>query len=262
MRLATLFNHTAQRCYSSVRGSTATIGVAGITLPGAVDCIQKIYHWSQQHYPSHQHPNVVLHQPDFLPTHEAQNAGRWDIVEQRIVETVVKLANDGADFAIIPANTVHKVIDSVQNRSPIPVVNMLEVVADECLDRKLGQIGIMGTRWTMSDHIYQEMLSSRGIVECLPTPDEQDFIQKALFSELIPTGKASNQTVRKLVAIVERLKGRGCDGIALACTELPLVLNSENCQTNVLDTNDILAASAVEKTLFENSNENTPQIIT
>ena len=101
----------------------------------------------------------------------------------------------------------------------------------------------------MSDHIYQEVLSSRGIVECLPLPDEQGFIQKALFSELIPTGKASDQTVERLLIIVENLKARGCDGIALACTELPLVLNSDNCQTSVLDTNDILAASAVKKTL-------------
>jgi aspartate racemase len=224
-------------------------------LPGAVDCVQKIYNWSQKYYPSHQHPNVVLHQPDFLPTHEAQNVGRWDIVEQRIVDTISKLANDGADFAIIPANTVHKVIDSVQDRSPIPVINMLEVVADECRDRQLSQIGIMGTRWTMSDHIYQEMLSSRGIAECLPTPDEQDFIQKALFSELIPTGRAGAQTIERLLVIVANLKARGCDGIALACTELPLVLNPDNCQTSVLDTNDILAASAVKRTLPECSNE-------
>ena len=229
----------------------ATIGIVGITLPGAVDCIQKIYQWAQKDYSTHQHPNIILHQPDFLPLYEAQNQDRWDIVEQRINVTITKLAESGADFAIIPANTIHKIIDPTQQKSPIPIINMLDAVADECANRQLKQIGIMGTCWTMSGHLYQKALTSRGIVESLPTQEEQDFIHNALIKEIIPTGTASQQTIDTLINIVENLKSRGCDGVALACTELPLVLNDDNCPINVLDTSDILAAAAIRKTLEE-----------
>ncbi|MFZ4116071.1 MAG: aspartate/glutamate racemase family protein [Chthoniobacterales bacterium] len=65
----------------------------------------------------------------------------------------------------------------------------------------------------------------------------------------MPTGIARFETIQKLVTIVENFKKQGCDGVALACTELPLVLNSHNCSLTVLDTTRILAQRAVREVL-------------
>ncbi len=151
---------------------------------------------------------------------------------------------------IIPANTVHKVIHGIQKRSSIPVISILDCVADVCLSKNLKKVGIMGTRWTMADHLYQAPLFQRGITEIIPSIDDQKIIQEAIFSELIPTGKASDKTLQKLLIIVNKLKAQGCDGIASACTELPLVLNDHNCGLITLDTTDILAESAVQQGLL------------
>jgi len=61
-----------------------TIGVVGVTIPGAADCISKINQKSRQYFSHHEHPNIILHQLNFGPTHHAQNIGRWDIVENRL----------------------------------------------------------------------------------------------------------------------------------------------------------------------------------
>lgn len=234
-----------------------TIGVVGVTIPGATDCINKINHKCQAYFNHYEHPNIILHQLNFAPIHQAQNTGRWDIVENRLLESIEALNKLGTDFVIIPANTVHKVISSLQSRSPIPIISMLDVVADACEELKLKKIGIIGTHWTMIDHLYSATLTARRIEEIIPTVEDQTIIQKAIFQELIPAGKASDKMISALLGVVHRLKIQGCDGIALACTELPLVLNDKNCETIMLDTTSILAEAAVKKAISLKLN-NTP----
>ena len=81
-----------------------------------------------------------------------------------------------------------------------------------------------------------------GIEEVVPTARQQEIIQAAIFDELVPTGSASETTVVELVKIA---KTSGADCVALACTELPLVLSAENCGMPVIDTTAVLADAAV-----------------
>ncbi len=227
----------------------STIGIAGVTIPGAIDCINKINQKAHSYFEHHHHPNIILHQPNFGPTHHAQIHGQWDIVEDRLIESIETLAKGGADFVIIPANTVHKVIDNIKKRATIPVLSILDMVAAECQRHNLKKVGILGTRWTMADHLYQNPLLLFDIEEIIPSEEDQDIVQKAIFKELIPTGNVKSKTLAALLAVTERLKARGCDGVALACTELPLVLNKENCKILTLDTTAILAEGAVRQAL-------------
>ncbi|MFZ4116069.1 MAG: aspartate/glutamate racemase family protein [Chthoniobacterales bacterium] len=87
-----------------------TIGVAGVTMPGVLDCIHKIHQECLPHFPAHQHPNIILDQPNFGPKYEAQKRDDWNSVEDLMVASINQLAASGADFVIIPANTINKVI--------------------------------------------------------------------------------------------------------------------------------------------------------
>lgn len=224
-----------------------TIGIVGITIPGAADCLNKINQISSQYFPIGEHPNIVLHQMNFSETHHAQNIGRWDIVESRIIESIDILSSLGVDFIVIPANTVHRVIDSLMKASITPIINLLDVVANTCKNSGFKKVGILGTRWTMKEHLYCEPLKKVVSDEVVPCEDDQEYIQHVIIHELIPHGAASKESINGLIRIVNRLKEQGCDGVALACTELPLVLNEENCSMPVLDTTKILANAAVEK---------------
>jgi len=231
------------------QAKTPTIGVAGITIPGALDCINKIHKKSHYYFGAHDHPNIILHQLNFGPTHRAQHESHWDVVESRVVRAIASLEKAGADFAIIPANTVHKVIDGIQKKSRIPVINMLEIVAEQCQQRHFKKVGVLGTSWTMREHLYQEPLRNQGIQEVIPSIENQVIVQQIIFSELIPTGKVKPESLKALLGVVNDLKNQHCDAIALACTELPLVLNDENCEVVTLDTTDILAGAAMNKAI-------------
>ncbi|HSX11667.1 MAG TPA: amino acid racemase [Chlamydiales bacterium] len=226
-----------------------TIGILGVTIPGAVDCITKINRLKGSYFRGETHPNILFYQPDFGPMGEALRLQHWDVVLDSLAKSAEKLANAGADFVIVPANTVHKVIHDLQKRSPIPVLNMLEKAASDCAKKSFRKVGIMGTAWTMSGHLYREELAKKGIEEVIPDTQQQQVIQQAIFSELIPTGQVNRQTLSKLVEIVTSLQERGCDGVALACTELPLALNEGNCPIPAIDPTALLAQAALERAL-------------
>lgn len=224
-----------------------TIGIAGVSIPGAVDCIQKINLFTPRYFLQQGNPNIVMHQPNFLIFQQAFRLEKWDIVSSELLASIDCLKKMGADFVIIPANTVHRVIAEVQEHSSIPVLNMLQVVSEECRRQKLTKVGVLGTSWTMSGHLYQDILKNHGVTELIPIDDEQKVIQDAIFFELVPTGRATPDTLSALLQVVQSLKSRGCEGIILACTELPLVLNENNCEMPVVDTTAVLAEAALKQ---------------
>jgi len=226
------------------------IGIAGVTVPGALDCLSKMHQLSASLCGGHHHhPRFVLDQPDFGVVHAAQLEDRWDIVEDSIVGSLQRLAAAGAQLAVIPANTVHRQIAGIQARSPVKVLSMLDVVAADCQHRGLRRLGILGTRWTMGSHLYRAPLAARGIEEVIPDSAGQEIVQQVIFDELVPTGKTSAASLQALLHVVQSLREQGCDGVALACTELPLVLNDANCGMPAVDTTLVLARAALQSVL-------------
>ena len=225
----------------------ATIGVLGVTIPGALDCISKINQLKGHQFPKGHHPNIIYYQPDFQPMEELLRKELWSEVLDSLEHSMRKLTDMKVDFVIIPANTVHKVVRDLQKRTATVILNMLELVAAECKKRNYRKVGVMGTTWTMSGHVFQEELAAQGIEEVIPQKGDQDRIQLALFSELIPHGTAKAETVARLERICDSLKEQGCEAVILGCTELPLVLNDRNCSLPVLDNTTILVEAALKR---------------
>lgn len=90
----------------------------------------------------------------------------------------------------------------------------------------------------------------QGITEVIPSNSAQQIVQRAIFEELIPSGKASPNTIQYILLIIGDFKAQGCDGVILACTELPLIINNENSPLPVLDSNLALAEAAVQQALL------------
>lgn len=226
------------------------IGIAGVTVPGALDCLSKMHQLSAglcggQHH----HPRFVLDQPDFGVVHAAQLQERWDVVVDSIVGSLQRLAVAGAQLAVIPANTVHCRIADIQQRAPLPVLSMLDAVAADCQRRGLRRVGVLGTRWTMQSHLYRQPLAALDMEEVIPAEAEQHVLNQVIFDELVPKGRVSATGLQALLRVLDSLRAQGCDGVALACTELPLVLNETNCGMAAVDTTAVLAGAALAAVL-------------
>jgi len=154
----------------------------------------------------------------------------------------------GADFAICPDNSAHRAWDPVQAETPIPWLHIARVLGAEAQARGYRKVGVLGTRFTMSGPVYRDALAPLGIETIVPEAADFETVDRIIFSELVDGifTAASRDTYN---AIIARLGDRGCDAVALACTEIPLLVRPEESPLPTLDSTRLLAAAALREAL-------------
>jgi aspartate racemase len=165
-----------------------------------------------------------------------------------LVGEIQKLAAGGADCGLLSANTPHVVFDEISQRSPIPLVSIVEAACDAARASGLKRLGLFGTRFTMQGKFYPKVFSRADIALVIPGLEEQAYIHDKYMNELV-NGIVSPTTRVGLVAIVDRLKVEDhIDGLILGGTELTLILgDTADHDIPFLDTTRIHAEAAAER---------------
>jgi aspartate racemase len=84
----------------------------------------------------------------------------------------------------------------------------------------------------------------------VPSEPDQELINAVIFEELCQ-GEITDTARAAFVTIIEKLKGEGCDAVALSCTEIPLLITPEVSPLPTLDSTRLLAHAAVDVALGE-----------
>lgn len=220
------------------------IGIAACSAEGAALCYRTICVEGPELLGDYAHPEVSMHTPSFAQYVRCLERGDWEGVGDLMLSSADKLAKAGADFLICPDNTIHQALPYVEPRSPLPWLNIADVVANHAADRGFRRLGLLGTRWLVDSDVYPSRLVARGIDYVRPTAAERDEINRIIMEELVydvfkPEGIAYFQQV------MARMKNKGCDAIVLGCTEIPLVINDSNSPLPTLDSTRLLARAAI-----------------
>jgi len=79
-------------------------------------------------------------------------------------------------------------------------------------------------------------------------PDRADFelVDRIIFDELV-NGVFRVESRRAYRGVIDRLAARGCDAVALVCTEIPLLICPDDSSLPTLDSTRLLARAAVER---------------
>jgi aspartate racemase len=138
-----------------------------------------------------------------------------------------RLHKAGADIGALTANTAHIVFDELQQRSPIPLISMVEATCEEVQARGLKSVGLFGTRFTMQAPFYPAVFSRAGLELVFPNEQEQDYIHGIYLGELLKDVFLP-ETRARVLEIADEMKRRdNIDGLILGGTELPLLLRAE-----------------------------------
>ena len=154
----------------------------------------------------------------------------------------------GAEIAICPDNTIHEAFDKVAEASPIPWIHIAEAVAQEAVSRGYRKLAILGTKYLMTGPVYPLVLDKAGIKYEIPEREEREQIDRVIFQELV-NGIFSRESRRYFNEVIDRLKARGCDAAVLGCTEIPLLIDPDDCPLPVLDSTRLLARAALKEAL-------------
>ncbi len=219
------------------------IGIVDVTTLGTTICQLALTRGGGSNTSAMRQPEYSVHSLPFYHYQQAHQANGWDwaVVADLVLRSIAALQRAGADFIIIPNNTAHHAIDLIQQQSPLPVLNMVEIAAQYCIEQSYQKVVILGTEATMSGGLYDEVLQLGNINVRKPEQELRvalnDMIINELVSQQLKRGSVSN--------IAEQLKSIPCDAFILACTELPSVFNQANLAKPCVDSTELLAAAAL-----------------
>jgi aspartate racemase len=224
------------------------IGIVACSAEGAALCYRTICAEAPHEMGDHGHPEITMHTYPLSEYMVHIRAGDWDEVAQLMVSSAQKVAQAGADFAICPDNTIHRAFDTAQSKSPIPWLHIAEVVGEEATKREFTRLGILGTRYLMTGPVYPAVLTKMGITSEIPEKEDRERVDAIIFRELV-NGVFAERSRLYFNEVIGKLKRSGCDAVVLGCTEIPLIVDPNDCPLPTLDSTRLLARAAIRKAL-------------
>jgi aspartate racemase len=196
----------------------------------------------------HMHPEVSMHTYPLGDYMVHIRSGDWPGVAGLMLSSARKLAAIGAELAICPDNTIHQAFDLVASDSPIPWLHIAEAVGDEARSRGLKTLAITGTKYLMTGPVYPEALRRVGIGCRIPEESEREEIDRIIFRQLV-NGIFTEPSRLFFNTVIQKMKDQGCDGVVLGCTEIPLLVDPDDCPLPTLDSTRLLARAALRASL-------------
>jgi aspartate racemase len=224
------------------------IGIVGCSAEGAALCYRTICGEAPALMDEHMHPEVSMHTHPLAEYMVHIRTGDREKVAALMLSSTQKLSRIGAQFAICPDNTIHEAFAMVKAQSPIPWLHIAEAVADKARTENYRQLAILGTKYLMTGPVYPETLKAYSIAGQIPSENDREQIDQIIFKELV-NGVFTEKSRLYFNAVIEKLKGDGCDAAVLGCTEIPLLVDPDDCPLPVLDSTRLLARAAIKEAL-------------
>ena len=194
-------------------------------------------------------PEIIIYSANLREALGIVESGDRERLADWLLAKIEALANAGAEFAAITANTAHLVFDEVAARSPLPLISIVETACGAAQRLGFKRGGLFGTRFTMQADFFPVSFRRQGIDLIVPTLEEQGYIHQKLFSE-IELGIIHDETREGLLAIIRKMIERErIEFLVLGCTELPLILPVQAFGIPLLNTTALHVESIVAECL-------------
>lgn len=151
-----------------------TIGIVGGLSPeSTVLYYNNIIREYRRRYNNEYYPKIIIYSVNFGKFTRLIEEYRLKEVADMLLDAIKSLYLAGADFAIISANIPHIVFNSISYRSPIPIISIIDSLAEVLKKDKVEKVGLLGTKFTLTHEFYVKGLRKHGIEAIVP--DQEDI---------------------------------------------------------------------------------------
>jgi aspartate racemase len=181
-------------------------------------------------------PEIIIYSLDLAElVHKQRQCDRREVVDH-LVGYLERLQLAGAEVGAFTANTPHVYLDEIRRESSLPLVSIVTAARGTAADRGIESALLLGTRTTIEAEMYPHEFGEAGIRIVVPDEAEREFLEHTIYNDLA-IGKVTPEIRRRCHAICDRhITTDGVDAVILGCTELPLVISSNDLPVQVLDT--------------------------
>ncbi|MEK6886977.1 MAG: amino acid racemase [Nanoarchaeota archaeon] len=163
-----------------------------------------------------------------------------------LTNEAIRLEKAGADFIVMPCNSLHVFIDKIRDAVKIPVLSIIEETVKFLKRNKLNKVGILSTSATIQNKLYENAFKKSGIDYVAPDAFQQAKMGKFILN--LVTGQQKNRDREEFIQIINDFEKKNVDCVALACTDLQLLI-PKHPTLKIFDTMKILADATVDEIL-------------
>ncbi len=160
-----------------------------------------------------------------------------------LVDAAKRLEKGGADFLVMPCNSLHIFIEEIRRAVKIPVLSIVEETAKFLTSKKITKVGILATSSALKGKLYEIALKENDIEQIVPNGFSQAKIGKIIGN--IVMNRHADKDRQELLKIVNNFEERGVKNVILACTDLQLLI-PHHSKLKIYDTMKIFADATVD----------------
>ncbi|WP_155287327.1 aspartate/glutamate racemase family protein [Lacticaseibacillus zhaodongensis] len=146
-------------------------------------------------------------QPSFYP------ALREDVLQQSELRP---------DFMVMVCNTAHYFYNELNALTDVPLLHMPHIAVMEMCRRypQAKRIGLIATKGTIADHIYEDEIEAAGREVTLGDQHVRDMVMELIYDDIKEKGQVDGKLFAEILRIMR--DDFGAEAIVLGCTELSL----------------------------------------
>ncbi|MGB4584705.1 MAG: aspartate/glutamate racemase family protein [Rhodoferax sp.] len=186
---------------------------------------------------------IILYSVDFAEIEQLQASGQWRAAGALLADVAQKLEGAGADALVLCTNTMHKVADAITEAVDIPLLHIADPTALAIQQAGHTTVGLLGTRFTMEQDFYRRRLEQHGLTVLTPAQADRELVHQIIYQELC-LGQINDTSRQTYLRVIAELGARGAQAVILGCTEIAMLIQSEDCPLPLFDTTALHARSA------------------
>jgi len=200
--------------------------LGGTSWPSTPIYYEKLNRLAERDLGSGHSADLWLKSVDYYPV-RSRYATDWPYVRSFLKSQLDELAKLDPEAIIICNNTLHKAYDELEEIHgenlgyDCQIVHVVDSVANVAKQKSISSLLLLAVEFTLKDGFYAKRLEANGIEVVLP--DEAEIKQVQKIQTLVSQGHIEPSFFdffSKLINSYSHL-----DGVALACTEIPLVVD-------------------------------------
>jgi aspartate racemase len=178
---------------------------------------------------------------------ELQAKGQWDEIASLFSQAAARLRAGGAQAILFCANTSHKVYPQIARTLYVPILHIEDATGVAIRAHGFSKVGLVGTKYTMENGFLLDWLKGHYGIESFvpPSVSARQELQRIIHEEL-DRGIHKPESKKYVLAQMEELRKLGAQGVVLACTEFPLIINQRDFALPVFDTTRLHSQMAVD----------------
>ncbi len=228
-----------------------TIGlIGGMSWESSLVYYKIINEYTNKLLGSQNNAKSIMYTVNFEEIEKLQHQNRWNELAEILKKASLSLEKAGADFIVICTNTMHKLLLQIEPFVNIPFLHIAKATAEEIKKNGVKKVLLLGTKFTMKEDFYKNILIKEGIEIKIPNEKDMELIHKIIYNELC-LGKIKEESKKIYLEIIKK---HNVEGVILGCTEIGLLISQNDLDIKVFDTTKIHAKKAVEYALTDEIN--------